>query len=125
MFFVDSENNLTIFDTNDEANDKKAVVTLFVPGDEAIRFGEGIRLGNQIAMATVDRAAFESGELSKGSELAVSNRYAKSKLVVSDVWDDDGGLRVSIHGVNVTQWDIYNDGHVIVHGTDDFFQLGI
>ncbi|XP_028126935.1 uncharacterized protein LOC114323526 [Camellia sinensis] len=26
----------------------------------------------------------------------------------------------SINGVKVTDWDIYNDGHVIVHGVEDF-----
>ena len=105
----------------------RAALLLFVPPDEAVRFGEGISIGNQVAMARVDKAGFESGELSKGSEFAVWDRYTQSKLVVSEVvrGGDDGGLMVSINGVNVTEWDIYNDGHVIVHRTDDFFTLGM
>ncbi|XP_028122134.1 uncharacterized protein LOC114319333 [Camellia sinensis] len=33
--------------------------------------------------------------------------------------------RTSINGVKVTYWDIYNDGHVIVHRVEDFFDLAI
>ncbi|THF95669.1 hypothetical protein TEA_002716 [Camellia sinensis var. sinensis] len=29
--------------------------------------------------------------------------------------------RASINGVKVTDWDVYNNGHVIVHGVEDFF----
>ncbi|KAF7153150.1 hypothetical protein RHSIM_Rhsim01G0019500 [Rhododendron simsii] len=29
--------------------------------------------------------------------------------------------RASINDVKVTEWDMYNDGHVIVHGVEDFF----
>ena len=30
---------------------------------------------------------------------------------------------VLINNVKITKWNIYDDGHVIVHGIKDFFQL--
>ena len=42
----------------------------------------------------------------------------KPRLLVDKVFAD--GI-VMINGVNVTKWNIYNDGRIIVHGTQDFF----
>ncbi|PON99295.1 FAS1 domain containing protein [Trema orientale] len=110
LFFVDRRNRFTIYGNN--------TVTLFVPPDEAIRFEKWIDLRYQIVMAKVDVEAFESaGSLSKGSKLE-SSTQSKQRLVVDQVFDNG---TVSINNVKITKWNIYNDGHVIVHGTEDFF----
>ncbi|PON99294.1 hypothetical protein TorRG33x02_048370 [Trema orientale] len=109
LFFVDRHNRFTMFDNN--------TITLFVPLDDAIRFGEGISLQNQIVMSKVDKEAFESGSLSKDSTLAVCGRYM-DKFYVTEVSEDLE--TVSIEGVKITQC----DGHVIVHATDGFFERG-
>ena len=108
-FFVDRRNRLTIY--GDHA------VTLFVPPDEAVRFEDWVDLEYQIVMSKVDEEAFESASLSEGSKL-VSCSASKQRLVVDRVF---GNGTVSINKVKINKWNIYNDGHVIVHGTEDFF----
>ena len=108
LFFVDSQNRFTIYCNN--------TITLFVPPDKAIGFKEWNHLDYQIVMSKVDKEAFESGSLSKGSTLVPAS--VKQKLIVDEVGDDG---TVLINRVKINHWNIYNDGHVIVHGTEDFF----
>uniref|UniRef100_A0A803PLJ0 Uncharacterized protein n=1 Tax=Cannabis sativa TaxID=3483 RepID=A0A803PLJ0_CANSA len=108
LFFVDRQNRFTIYGNN--------TITLFVPPDEAIRFKEWNSFDYQIVMSKVDREAFELGHLSKGSTLVPAS--VKQKLIVDEVRDDG---TVLINRVELNHWNIYNDGHVIVHGTENFF----
>ncbi|KAM6579719.1 hypothetical protein CsatA_003493 [Cannabis sativa] len=110
MFFMDGENRFIIYGENN-------TITLFVPPNKAVRFEKWIDLKYQIVMGKFDKEAFESGSLSKGSTLESSTR-SKEKLLVTQVFDNG---TVSINNVKITKWNIYNDGHVIVHGTEDFF----
>ena len=68
-------------------------------------------------VSQVDKEAIESGYLYKGSKL-MSCSPVKQRLVVDQVFDNG---TVSINRVKIKHWNIYNDGHVIVHGTEDFF----
>ncbi|XP_030502768.2 uncharacterized protein LOC115717939 [Cannabis sativa] len=108
LFFVDRQNRFTIYGNN--------TITLFVPPDEAIRFKEWNSFDYQIVMSKVDREAFELGHLSKGSTLVPAS--VKQKLIVDEVRDDG---TVLINRVEINHWNIYNDGHVMVHGTENFF----
>ena len=113
LFFIDRQNRFTIYSHDN------ATVTLFVPRDEAVRFEPWICLDSQIVVTKVDKKAFETASLSKGSRLAACSYYVTDILKVTDVSVNGS---VTISGAKITEWDIYNDGHVIVHGTDDFFQ---
>lgn len=110
LFFVDRRSNkLTIHGDG--------AVTLFVPRDEAVRLEEWVDLEYQIVASKVDEEAFESASLFEGSKL-VSCSARKQRLVVDRVF---GNGTVCINNVKINKWNIYNDGRVIVHGTEDFF----
>ena len=109
LFFVDRHNRFTIYGNN--------TVTLFVPPDDSIQFRHWIDLDYQIMVSQVDKEAIESGYLYKGSKL-MSCSPVKQRLVVDQVFDNG---TVSINRVKIKHWNIYNDGHVIVHGTEGFF----
>ena len=34
---------------------------------------------------------------------------------------EEDGRTVSINNVKTTKWNIYNDGHLIIYGVEDFF----
>ncbi|CAB4297406.1 unnamed protein product [Prunus armeniaca] len=42
-------------------------------------------------------------------------------LVVTSLPTRTGGSYASINRVKITEWDVYNNGRLIVHGVDDFF----
>lgn len=110
LFFVDSKNRFTLYGEN-------STVTIFIPPDEKMRFDDWIDLEYQILTERIDQEAFSSGALSEGS-MIYSISLFKPRLLVDKVFAD--GI-VMINGVNVTKWNIYNDGRIIVHGTQDFF----
>ncbi|KAM6579708.1 hypothetical protein CsatA_003482 [Cannabis sativa] len=103
LFFVDRQNRFTIYGNN--------AITLFVPPDKAIGFKEWNNFDYQIVMSKVDKET-----LSKGATLVPAS--VKQNLIVDEVCDDG---TVIINRVKVNHWNIYNDGHVIVHGTEKFF----
>lgn len=57
-------------------------ITVFVPRDEAIGFGRLMALPYQVVTSKVDKEAFDSGYLSKESELDTCDVYG-NYLVVS------------------------------------------
>ncbi|KAM6579714.1 hypothetical protein CsatA_003488 [Cannabis sativa] len=111
LFLIDKHNRFTIY-----SRYGNSTVTLFVPLDEAVRFEPWINLENQIVTTKVDRKAFETGSLSKGSTLVTCSG------IDAEVTEASVNGSVTISGAKIIEWDIYNDGHVIVHGTSDFFQ---
>ncbi|KAF2309170.1 hypothetical protein GH714_001000 [Hevea brasiliensis] len=92
-------------------------ITIFAPRDEAVPIEDWMALGNQIVRYKVDDESFRSGSFKEGSVLHTLNSHA---LEVTQVpWMG----YPSINNVTITQWNIYNDGHVIVHGVEDFFPV--
>ena len=89
-------------------------ITIFAPPDEAFRLEGWIVLDYQFVTSKVDKTAFERGSISKDSMLLTCD------LIVSQVPDRKGAYG-SINNVIITRWDIYNDGHILVHGVEDFF----
>lgn len=113
-FFVDHKNRFVFYDDM-ESND--TAVTLFVPNDESLRIEEGITLNAQIVSSRIDKRAFQTGSLGPGSTLLAHNGLDGPK--VESV--SENGTSVVISGAKITNWGIYDDGRILVHGTDDFF----
>ncbi|KAK6273074.1 hypothetical protein POUND7_010157 [Theobroma cacao] len=87
-------------------------ITIFVPVDESFSDYENWKvLEYQFVIAKVDKEAFNSGSVQRGSELLTCHSY-RNVLVTG---------YGSINNVNITHWNIYNDGHIIVHGVQNFF----
>ncbi|XP_050205731.1 uncharacterized protein LOC126655549 [Mercurialis annua] len=105
-------NQLFVFNNN--------TITVFAPPDEAIRTDDWIKLEYQVVTSRVDKESFDSGSISEGSFLNTSHCYG-DKIQVSEV--PKGTDYPSINNVKIKEWDIYNDGHVLVHGVEDFFSL--
>ncbi|KAF2309213.1 hypothetical protein GH714_001195 [Hevea brasiliensis] len=90
-------------------------VTVFATRDEADRIENWITLEYQMVRSKVDDESFPSGSLSEGSVLRTSDFHALEVTQVPLMGYP------SINKVTITQWNIYNDGHVIVHGVEYFF----
>lgn len=96
-------------------------ITIFVPPNgAAVNLQWWNSLEYQAVMARVDKEGFESGSLPNGSEL-VTMDSEKKILVVTSQGCQNGFP--SINGVGIKQWDVYNDGHLIVHGVENFFDF--
>ncbi|CAK7338118.1 unnamed protein product [Dovyalis caffra] len=111
-----------IYDPNDTDTVKifnNNTVTIFAPPDEAFRFESWIILDYQFVTSKVDKEAFDTGSISEGSKLLTCDLHYD--LTVSEVPDTVTGAYPCINNVTITQWDIYNDGHILVHGVENFF----
>ncbi|XVE71709.1 hypothetical protein DITRI_Ditri10aG0173600 [Diplodiscus trichospermus] len=98
-------NIVTVFNNN--------TINIFVPPDDSfIDDAYWKRLEYQFVTAKVDKEAFDSGSIGIGSELLTCDVDGKNVIV--------NGFG-SINNVTITDWNIYNDGHIIVHGVQDFF----
>ncbi|WRX15626.1 hypothetical protein QQP08_008113 [Theobroma cacao] len=88
-------------------------ITIFAPADESFSDDEHWKvLEYQFVTANVDKEAFDSGALQIGSELLTCHSYCN--VLVNGYG--------SINNVNITHWkNIYDDGHIIVHGVHQFF----
>ena len=134
LFFVDRRNRLTIYSGANNNATEAAAITLFVPRDEAMRVEEWISLDSQIVAARVEEGDFDTRSSSpsfySGPGLKVCDRakycnryYRFDRLIPVENPSNSRVVNGSVYigGARVTKWNIYNDGHVIVHGTDDFF----
>ncbi|EOY31539.1 Uncharacterized protein TCM_038456 [Theobroma cacao] len=96
--------SVTIYNNN--------TITIFAPVDESFSDDENWKvLEYQFVTARVDKEAFDSGSVQRGVELLTCDSYCK--VLVNGYG--------SINNVNITHWNIYNDGHIIVHGVQNFF----
>ncbi|KAI8008372.1 putative fasciclin-like arabinogalactan protein 20 [Camellia lanceoleosa] len=98
-------------------------ITIFCPQDKAFLFSKYPQppftlLQYHVAPLKLDREALHSSLL---HESKVDTLLPQHLLVVTTTRHNSDCT--SINGVKVTDWDIYNDGHVIVHGVKDFFDL--
>lgn len=112
----------SIIPFNEFPQDKIAIynnntITIFVPRDEAVSIKGWMRLEYQVVISKVAREDFYLGWLTSGSELLTLD-INHNTLLVTDV-PKYGHAR--INDVRITEWNIYNDRHVIVHGVEDFF----
>ncbi|KAF9618722.1 hypothetical protein IFM89_002417 [Coptis chinensis] len=103
-------------------NSKKnaCVITIFSPPDKAffsLKYPQPplTLLEYHVAPMELDRDILKS---SFGLGSKIDTLFHGHPLVVSTLPDAESD---SINNVKITQWNIYNDGHVIVHGVDDFF----
>ncbi|GMP84184.1 hypothetical protein CsSME_00037806 [Camellia sinensis var. sinensis] len=95
--------------------------TIFCPLDKAFSSSQYPQppftlLQYHIALLRLDREALQSSLPYKSK---VDTLLPHHPLVVTT--SPHHSDHTSINGVKVTDWDIYNDGHVIVHGVEDFF----
>ncbi|CAL5374877.1 unnamed protein product [Camellia sinensis] len=96
-------------------------ITIFCPLDKAFLSSKYPQppftlLQYHVALLRLDREALQS---SLPYESKVDTLLPHHPLVVTTTPHHSD--RASINGVKVTDWDIYNNGHVIVHGVEDFF----
>nr|DAD45477.1 TPA_asm: hypothetical protein HUJ06_003707 [Nelumbo nucifera] len=95
-------------------------LTIFCPSDKAFMSpnfkyaGPPLTLLRyHVALAKLDREVLETSQLHWSK---VDTLLPGHPLVVTSV-NGHG----SINGVKISHWNLYNDGHVIVHGVEDFF----
>ncbi|KAI8017952.1 putative fasciclin-like arabinogalactan protein 20 [Camellia lanceoleosa] len=96
-------------------------ITIFCPLDKAFLSSKYPQppftlLQYHVAPLRLDREALQS---SLPYESKVDTLLPHHPLVITTTPHHSD--RASINGVKVTDWDIYNNGHVIVHGVEDFF----
>lgn len=96
-------------------------VTIFCPTDKAfysMKYPHApfTLLQYQIALSGLHKHTLETS-LSHGSK--VDTLLHGHPLVVTTT--SGTTTNASINEVKVVEWDIYNDGHVILHGVEDFF----
>ncbi|CAK7338117.1 unnamed protein product [Dovyalis caffra] len=107
-------------------------VTIFVPNDDAVRYEHYFpcqNLGYQIAASKVDKKLFSALEKNAVHGLPTFDAELGQSVYahIASYWrsGENGELieleEFCINNVKITNWDIYNDGHVIVHGVDGFF----
>ncbi|KAK2970509.1 hypothetical protein RJ640_001714 [Escallonia rubra] len=93
--------------------------TIFVPRDDAFKNRSSIDFEPQIVRSLMlDREALHSSTLPVKTLFAI--RGARDYLSVTQKPTDSHG-HVSINNVTITDWDIYHNGRVVVHGVEDFF----
>ncbi|KAK2982590.1 hypothetical protein RJ640_002079 [Escallonia rubra] len=93
--------------------------TIFVPQDDAFKNRSSIDFEPQIVRSLMlDREALHSSTLPVKTLFAI--RGACDYLSVTQKPTDSHG-HVSINNVTITDWDIYYNGRVVVHGVEDFF----
>ena len=107
------EKTLKLYDNN--------IITVFTPPDEAFGFELWKSFEYQIVVSKFDREAIKSGSIFKGLKLPTCD-YAAEDVLITGIEED--GRIVSINNVRITKWNIYNDGHLIIHGVEDFFDPG-
>nr|DAD27275.1 TPA_asm: hypothetical protein HUJ06_028743 [Nelumbo nucifera] len=102
-------------------SNKQQTITIFCPSDKAFMSpnfkyaGPPLTLLRyHIALGKLDREVLDSPKLHWSK---VDTLLSGHPLVVTSV----RGGKASINGIKITHWDLYNDGHVIVHGVEDFF----
>lgn len=96
-------------------------ITIFLPQDSAFRGFTRFRghsLEYHVVTSKVVEEDFVSGRLSGGSKL--STCLLTSNLTVTDHPRFGNGYH-AINGRRITHWNIYSDGHVIVHGIQNIF----
>ncbi|XP_010250383.1 PREDICTED: putative fasciclin-like arabinogalactan protein 20 [Nelumbo nucifera] len=101
-------------------NSNHKTITIFCPSDRAF-MSPGFKyagppltlLRYHVALGKLDREALDSSKLHWSK---VETLLTGHPLVVTSV-----NGRASINGVKITHWNLYNDGHAIVHGVEDFF----
>ena len=87
-------------------------ITIFVPPDESFTDDADWKmLEYQFVTAKVDKEAFDSASIRTGSELLTCD--LDCNVLVNGYG--------SINNVKITHWNIFNNGHIIVHGVQDFF----
>ncbi|GMP68634.1 hypothetical protein CsSME_00028188 [Camellia sinensis var. sinensis] len=96
------------------------IITIFCPLDNAFLSSKYPQppftlLQYHVAPLKLDTKALQ---LSLPYESKVDTLLSHHPLVVTTTRHHSDCT--SINGVKVTDWDIYNDGHVIVHGVEDF-----
>nr|DAD27274.1 TPA_asm: hypothetical protein HUJ06_028742 [Nelumbo nucifera] len=101
-------------------NNKDHTITIFCPSDKAFMSPDFKYVGSpltllryHVARGKLDREALDSPKLHWSK---VDTLLSGHPLVVTSVRG-----KASINGVRIMHWDLYNDGHVIVHGVEDFF----
>ncbi|KAF5178553.1 hypothetical protein FRX31_031858 [Thalictrum thalictroides] len=105
-------------------NNSITAITIFCPPDEAFRSLEHFRqppltlLKYHIAPVKLERKDLEP-VLPLGIKI---NTLLHGHPIVETTSSITGNP--SINGVEIKQWNIYNDGHVIVHGVENFFDPG-
>nr|DAD27278.1 TPA_asm: hypothetical protein HUJ06_028746 [Nelumbo nucifera] len=99
---------------------KDQTITMFCPSDKAFispnfkYAGPPLTLLRyHVALGKLDREVLDSPKLHWSK---VDTLLSGHPLVVTSLRG-----RASINGVEITHWNLYNDGHVIVHGVEDFF----
>lgn len=102
------------------ANNTTKTVTIFCPPDEAFMSSKYPQppltlLQYHIALVKLDREALESST-PLGSKI---NTLLPGHPLVVTTTPHSG--QVSINDAKITQWNLYNDGHVVVHGVENFF----
>ncbi|KAA8535404.1 hypothetical protein F0562_030407 [Nyssa sinensis] len=95
-------------------------VTIFCPSDKAffsLKYPQPplTLLQYHVVPVKLDREDLAS---SLAFESKIDTLLPGHPLVITTI---PGSKHASINNVKITAWNIYNDGHVIVHGIDDFF----
>nr|DAD45516.1 TPA_asm: hypothetical protein HUJ06_003746 [Nelumbo nucifera] len=95
-------------------------LTIFCPSDKAFMSPNFKYVGPpltllryHVAQVKLDREVLETSQLHWSK---VETLLPGHPLVVTSVKG-----QASINDVKITHWNLYNDGHVIVHGVEDFF----
>ena len=103
-----------------EVSDDNTRVTIFCPPNKAfseLKYPQPplTLLQYQISPSELNREALES---SLGPDAKVHTFLSGHSLVITT---EPGSRETSINEVKITEWDVYNDGSVIVHAVEDFF----
>ncbi|KAF2307448.1 hypothetical protein GH714_028697 [Hevea brasiliensis] len=94
---------------------KNNSITIFAPPDEALGMENSMDLRYQVAISKVQK---EDCDTSDGYDVRTLYNYGRSLLMIRLV--PERGYP-SVNGEQITKWNIYNDGRVLVHGVEDRF----
>ncbi|KAF2307445.1 hypothetical protein GH714_028668 [Hevea brasiliensis] len=94
---------------------KNNSITIFAPPDEALGMENSMDLRYQVAISKVQKEDFDTSD---GYDVRTLYNYGRSLLMIRLV--PERGYP-SVNGEQITKWNIYNDGRVLVHGVEDYF----
>ncbi|KAF2307447.1 hypothetical protein GH714_028677 [Hevea brasiliensis] len=94
---------------------KNNSITIFAPPDEALGMENSMDLRYQVAISKVQKEDFDTSD---GYDVRTLYNYGRSLLMIRLV--PERGYP-SVNGEQITKWNIYNDGRVLVHGVEDRF----
>ncbi|KAF2307444.1 hypothetical protein GH714_028657 [Hevea brasiliensis] len=94
---------------------KNNSITIFAPPDEALGMENSMDLRYQVAISKVQKEDFDTSD---GYDVRTLYNYGRSLLMIR--LGPERGYPC-VNGEQITKWNIYNDGRVLVHGVENYF----